>query len=95
MAKHQKGKTVSAGKRISCNKLQAVAPKAQVGNQDNAIKGAFLNAKLTDNVRFSRLGAILIKAIQAPVKQTAEQARGWSAKLSFRTFKALQDQGVL
>lgn len=95
MAKHRVGKTVSAGKRASCNKLRAAAPKPQVGNNNNAIREAFMVAPLSDSVRFSRMGSAIIKAAQAPVKQTAEAIKGWSTKLSFRTFNALKAQGIL
>lgn len=94
MAKAKRTKYISKGQRKN-SKLKAAAPKPQVGNDNNAMREAFMVAPLTDSVRFSRMGNAIIKAAQAPVKRSAEAIRGWSAKLSFRTYKALQDAGVL
>jgi hypothetical protein len=95
MAKHTKGKKISLGNQRSCRKLAKQPGKAQVGNDNNAIREAFMNTPMTDSVRFSRMGAIIIRAAQTPVKRTADAIKGWSAKLSFRTFNALKEQGVL
>lgn len=95
MAKHKPGKKLSKGQRKSCHKLAAQPHKAHVGNDNNAVKEAFLSAEFSDSVRFSAMGAAIIKAVQAPIRRTVEQARGWSAKLSFRTFKQLQEQGIM
>ena len=99
MAKHQKntkaGSHISKGQRTSCKGLVKQPAKPQVGNDNNAIRQAFLDTKFTDSVRYSRMGNAIIKAVQVPAKRTAEQIKGWSAKLSFRTFKALQDAGVM
>lgn len=96
MAKHQKntkaGSHISKGLRTSCKGNVKQAPKELGGSTDNAIRNAFMSAKLTDNVRFSRMGNAIIKAAQAPVKRSADAIRGWSAKLSFRTFNALKDE---
>lgn len=95
MAKHVKGKAVSKGERISCKGNVKAAPKQMTGNDNLVVKEAFLGAKFPASLAGSSLGAAIIKAAQAPVRKTQEQARGWSAKLSFRTFKALQEQGVM
>jgi hypothetical protein len=99
MAKHIKNtnasSTQSKGKRVSCygNKKHAIKPVG--GSTDNAMRTAFLSAQFPDSVRFSRLGSAIIKVAQVAPKLTHDQQRGWSTALSFRTFKALQDQGVL
>jgi hypothetical protein len=98
MAKHKiDGKGfVSKGLRSSGGKLlKRPQDKPNTGNDNNAIREAFMTAKLTDNVRFSRMGSAIIKAAQNPVKRSAEAIRGWSAKLSFKTYNALKEQGVL
>lgn len=95
MAKHKAGKSVSKGLRISCHGNKRHACKPVGGNMNNAMREAMLNTNFSDSVRYSRLGAIMIRTLQAPVKLSQEQAKGWSTKLSFRTFKALQEQGVL
>lgn len=95
MAKHQKNKQVSKGLRTSCKGNVKQPAKAVAGNDNNAIREAFMSAKLTDSVRFSRMGSAIIKAAQNPVKRSAEAIRGWSAKLSFKTYNALKEQGVL
>ncbi len=94
MAKAKRTKYISKGQRKN-SKLKAAAPKPQVGNDNNAMRQAFLDTPFTDSVRFSRMGAIIIRAVQATVKRTPVQVRGWSANLSFRTYKALQTAGVL
>lgn len=87
-------KYTSKGQRRNC-KLHKPAPKLVSGNFNTAIREAFLSAEFTDKIRFSRLGAIVIKAAQVEPKLTQEQAKGWSTKLSFRTFKSLESQGIL
>lgn len=95
MAKHKVGKKVSKKSRISCKGNSKPAVKPVVYSDNNAMREAFMVAPLTDSVRFSRMGAAIIKAAQAPVKRSAEALRGWSANLSFRTYKALQAAGVM
>jgi hypothetical protein len=98
MAQAKRKQYVSKGQRQNSRLVHRPAKPVE-GSQDNAMTCAMLGAKLTDNVRFSRLGAIIIKEVgkhvQHPPKQTHDQKRGWSAHLSFRTFKELQAQGVM
>lgn len=97
MAKHKidgKG-TVSKGIRTSCYGNKKPVAKGVSGNFNTAIREAFLATDFPDSVRFSRLGAIVIRAAQNVPKLTPEQTKGWSSKLSFRTFKKLQSEGVL
>jgi hypothetical protein len=94
MAKAKRTKYVSKGQRKN-SKLKAAAPKPQVGDDHNAIKSAFLAAQINDSIRFSYMGNAIIKAVQAPVKRSADAIRGWSASLSFKTHKALKEQGIL
>lgn len=93
--KARRANIVSKGKRISCHKNHKPATKAIEGNLNTAMREAFLSTSFPDSIRFSRLGAIVIKAAQNIPKLTADQQRGWSTKLSFRTFKELQADGVL
>lgn len=85
----------SKGSRVSCYGNKKHAIKAVGGSTDNAMRSAFMSADFPDSVRFSRLGSTIIKVAQVAPKLTHDQQRGWSTALSFRTFKALQDQGVL
>ena len=97
MAKHiidGKGKA-SKGIRTSCYGNKRPGSKPQVGNHNNAMRESFMETNMPDRIRFSRMGNAIIKAAQQPLKLTADQVKGWSTKLSFRTFKALQEQGVL
>lgn len=94
MAQAKRKQYVSKGQRRN-SRLAAAIIKPIVGNLNTAIREAFLSTKLTDTVRFSRLGNICIKAVQHEPKLTREQEKGWSTNLSFRTFKSLQAQGVL
>lgn len=95
MAKHIIGKKQSKGIRTSCYGNKKPAAKGVSGNLNTAIREAFLNTKITETMQFSRLGNIVIKAAQNEPRLSEDQKRGWSTKLSFRTFKALQAQGVL
>lgn len=97
MAKHiNDGKgSVSKGIRTSCNKLVKQPAKPQVGNNNNAMREAMLSTKFTDSVRYSRMGNTIINVLQAPVKRTADEIKGWTAKLSFKTFKQLKEQGIV
>lgn len=94
MAQAKRAKYTSKGQRRN-SKLHKPAVKEMTGNMNNAMREAFLNTDFPDNVHFSRLGAIIIKAVTVEPKLTHEQKKGWSAHLSFKTFKALQDQGVM
>lgn len=94
MAKHQKNKTVSKGQRISSKPLKAVPGKAQVGDNNNAIRSAFLRADFSKVVG-TKMGAAIIDAALATPKRTADAIKGWSAGLSFRTYQALKAQGVM
>lgn len=95
MAKHIIGKKQSKGIRTSCYGNKKPRAKIIMGSLDNAMREAFLSTHITETIQFSRLGNIVIKAALHPPKLTHEQAKGWSTKLSFRTFKALEAQGIL
>ena len=97
MAKHiNDGKgTISKGIRTSCHGNTKHAQRAVGGSTDNAMRTAFLSTSFPDSVRFSRMGSAIIRAAQNIPKLTHDQAKGWSTNLSFRTFKSLQEQGVL
>lgn len=86
---------VSKGQRRSGGAIKAAIIKPVDGNLNTAMREAFLATELTDSVRYSRLGNLCIKAVQHEPKITREQEKGYSTSLSFRTFKALQAQGVL
>ena len=94
MAQAKRAKYTSKGQRRN-SKLHKPAAKEMTGNMNNAIREAFLSTNFPDGVRFSRLGAIVIKAASVAPKLTHEQQKGWSAHLSFKTFKVLQEQGVM
>lgn len=94
MAKAKRPQYTSKGQRKN-SKLKAAAPKPQVGNNNNTLREAFMNAKLSESVQYSYLGSAIIRAASKEVKRSADAVRGWSANLSFRTFKALQNQGIL
>jgi hypothetical protein len=95
MAKHIIGKKVSKGQRRSGGAITPAAPKPFTGNMNNAMREALLNTQVDDNMRFSRLGNLAIKAIQHAPKLSAAQEKGWSTNLSYRTFTALKAQGVI
>jgi hypothetical protein len=94
MAQAKRAKYTSKGQRRN-SKLHKPAPKAQVGNTNNAMREAFLNTDFPDGVRFSRLGAIIIRQASHEPKLTPEQQKGWSANLSFKTYQALKAKGVM
>ena len=96
MAKHiidGKGKA-SKGIRTSCYGNKKPAAKGAAGNFNTAITEAFLSAEITEKIQFSRLVNIVISAAMRN-QRPGHKDKGWSTKLSFRTFKALQAQGVL
>lgn len=95
MAKHINGKFVSKGSRNSCNKLVKKPAITVGGSMYNAMREAFLNTAFPDAVRYSKLGQDIINAVQREPKLTADQQRGWSTKLSFRTFHQLKNAGIL
>lgn len=95
MAKHTIGKQVSKGQRLSGGAITKAAPTPFTGNMNNAMREALLNTQVDDNMRFSRLGNLAIKAIQHAPKASPAQNKGWSTNLSFRTFKVLQEQGFV
>jgi hypothetical protein len=94
MAKASRAKYISKGQRRNSKLVKRHAAPIG-GSTDNAMRTAFLSTSFPDAVRFSRMGSAIIKAAQNAPKLTHDQAKGWSAHLSFRTFKDLQAQGVM
>lgn len=94
MAQAKRAKYTSKGQRRNSN-LHKPAAKAITGNLNTAMREAFLNTDFPAGVRFSRLGAIVIKAASVEPRLTQEQKKGWSAHLSFKTFKSLKNRGVM
>lgn len=98
MAKHKiDGKGfVSKGQRVSCYGNVKHAPRAVGGDMDNAMRSAFRNAKLdTNNFNIRGLVVMCVDAITKPVRLTDDQKRGWSAKLSFKTYNELKAQEIM
>lgn len=94
MAKAKRKQYISKGQRRN-SKLHKPAPKLVSGNFNTAIREAFLAADFPDRIRFSRLGQLVIHSATRIPKLSADLAKGWSTKLSFRTFQKLQADGIL
>jgi hypothetical protein len=63
----------------------------------NAIRQAFANAKVSA-ARFAAvapLAGVISDALKRTPRLTRDQQRGWSTNISFRTYNALKNQGVL
>ena len=88
-----KAHKLSKGQRNSGGRVHRPAANQVEGDLNNQIRNAFLDTDFPDSIRFSRLGNLVIKSVQQEQRLTADQRKGHSYNLSFRTFKTLQAQG--
>ena len=57
------------------------------------IRNAFTNAFCTGEL--SPLHLLVAEALKRKPRLSRDQQRGWSTKISFRTYNSLKNQGVL
>lgn len=60
----------------------------------NAIRQAFANQTATC-MNPTALAVLIRDALKRTPRLTRDQQRGWSTNISFRTYNALKNQGVL
>jgi hypothetical protein len=60
-----------------------------------AIRQAFLKAFFTSEAAIPNLLGLVERSLQHAPKPSRDTQRGWSTNITFRTYNALKNQGVL
>lgn len=98
MAKHNIGKQVSKGQRLSCKPLRvsAIMPSVQATHVGTAMREAMLNIQIDPTTSFINKRDVVESILVAGKRNTGNVpvGRGWSANLQAKTVRQLTQEGV-
>lgn len=60
-----------------------------------AIRNAFANSLRFTGKRCTAVESLIVTALGRSPRLSRDQQRGWSTKISFRTYNSLKNQGIL